>query len=603
MLAYEHMEKITTLERLSKYFPIINWLRDYRKSWLRRDLLAGVTTAAVVIPQSMAYAVLAGLPVEVGLYASLIPMLVYVLLGTSRVLSVSVTSTISLLTFSVLSASVSSTSPDELMLAAGTLAVLVGILLILASVFRLGFLANFISYPVLAGFKAGIGLIILVSQIGKALGFSVPKGGLLETIVQTIQGLSEASGAAIVVSVLVLAILIFLPRFNRRIPAALVAVALGILVAFLLNQSGAGVKLAGDIPVGLPAIQLPDFSLVRALFPGALGIALMSFTESIAASRAFAEKDDPPINANQELLALGVANLAGGFFQAYPGGGGTSQTAVNKDSGAKTQMAAMVTALTVALTLLVLAPLVSLIPQPALAALVIVAAGGLINISDFRAISRYRKLELIWALVALAGVLLLGTLEGILVAVALSVLMLLHDANHPPAYAVGRKPGTETFRSLEDFPKDETFPGLLIMRSEGWLNFASMPNAREKLRQLVEYHQPQVVIYECSAITDIEYTALLGLIAAEEKMAHDGIELWLVGLNPEPFRRIRTSPLGQTLGDKRMYPNLRQAVSVYMENHDRVSQNSTTPHMMPEPGKQSDQDLQHPSKKSQEGDN
>jgi len=559
------MKKPTQPKGLSKLIPILNWLPSYQPSWLGRDVLAGVTTAAVVIPQAMAYAALAGLPVEVGLYASLVPMLIYVLLGTSRVLSVSVTSTISLLTFSVLTASVITQDPAELVLAGGTLAALVGVLLILASILRLGFLANFISYPVLAGFKAGIGVIILVGQIGKALGFSVSKGGLIETIIRTVQGLGETKISAVIVSVIVLAILILLPKFNRRIPAALLAVAVGIITASLLNRSGAGVKLAGEFPVGLPVFNLPKLNLVRDLLPGALGIALMSFTESIAAARAFAEKDDPPIDANQELLALGAANLAGGFFQAYPGGGGTSQTAVNKDSGARTQMAALATALMVGITLLFLAPLVSLIPQPALAALVIVAAGGLIKIDDFQAIARYRKLELIWALTAFIGVLVLGTLEGILVAVVLSVLMLLHAANHPPAYAVGRKPGTEIFRSLEDFPDDETFPGLLIMRTEGWLNFASMPNAREKLRQLVEEYKPQVVILECSAITDVEYTALIGLLEAEEKLASKGLKLWLVGLNPKPFKKIRTSPLGQILGDERLYPNLDEAVSAYLD--------------------------------------
>jgi len=559
------MKKPTQPKGLSKLIPILNWLPSYQPSWLGRDVLAGVTTAAVVIPQAMAYAALAGLPVEVGLYASLVPMLIYVLLGTSRVLSVSVTSTISLLTFSVLTASVITQDPAELVLAGGTLAALVGVLLILASILRLGFLANFISYPVLAGFKAGIGVIILVGQIGKALGFSVSKGGLIETVIRTVQGLGETKISAVIVSVIVLAILILLPKFNRRIPAALLAVAVGIITASLLNRSGAGVKLAGEFPVGLPVFNLPKLNLVRDLLPGALGIALMSFTESIAAARAFAEKDDPPIDANQELLALGAANLAGGFFQAYPGGGGTSQTAVNKDSGARTQMAALATALMVGITLLFLAPLVSLIPQPALAALVIVAAGGLIKIDDFQAIARYRKLELIWALTAFIGVLVLGTLEGILVAVVLSVLMLLHAANHPPAYAVGRKPGTEIFRSLEDFPDDETFPGLLIMRTEGWLNFASMPNAREKLRQLVEEYKPQVVILECSAITDVEYTALIGLLEAEEKLASKGLKLWLVGLNPKPFKKIRTSPLGQILGDERLYPNLDEAVSAYLD--------------------------------------
>jgi SulP family sulfate permease len=550
---------------LKKYVSILSWLPAYQSSWLGGDLLAGLTTATVVIPQAMAYATLAGLPVEVGLYASLTPMVVYALLGTSQVLSVSVTSTVSLLTASVLSTAVSSSDPSEMLVAAGTLAVMVGLVLVLAGIFRLGFLANFISTPVLAGFKAGIGVVIFVGQIGKALGFSVPKGGFVETVLETIRGLNQATGAAILVTLLVLAILILLPRFNRRVPAALVAVAAGILAAYLLNRVGQEVKLVGEIPAGLPSFQAPNMSLLLALLPGALGIALMSFTESIAASRAFVEQSDPVVDANQELLALGAANVAGGFFQAYPGGGGTSQTAVNRDSGAKTQVAALATALTVALTLLVLSPLVSLIPDPALASLVLVAAAGLIKMKDFRAIGRYRTTELIWALVAFSGVLLLGTLEGILVAVVLSVLMLLHAANHPPVYAVGRKPGTSVFRSLEEHPDDETFPGLLIMRTEGRMNFASAPNARDKLHQLIVENEPRVVVLECSAIPDFEYSALMVLTEAERKMASAGVTLWLVGLNPEPFQRIRVSSLGQTLGDERMFPNLRRAVNFYIE--------------------------------------
>ncbi len=553
---------------LKKRAAILSWLPAYQRSWLRDDLLAGLTTAAVVIPQAMAYATLAGLPVEVGLYASLTPMVVYALLGTSRVLSVSVTSTISLITATVLRTSLAANDATDIIVAAGTLAVLVGLLLILAGILRLGFLANFISAPVLAGFKAGIGVVILVGQLGKAVGISVPKGGFVETLLATIQGLDGASWAAISVTLLVLAVLVFLPRVNRRFPAALGAMAAGILAALVLNRMGAGVQLVGTIPSGLPSFQLPDLNLLRALLPGAAGIALMSFIESIAASRAFAEQDDPVVDANQELLALGAANVAGGLFQAFPGGGGTSQTAVNKESGAKTQVAALATALTVALALLFLAPLVGLIPEPALAALVLMAAVGLVNVEAFRAIGRYRTAELIWALVAFSGVLLLGTLEGILVAVALSVLMLLYAANHPPAYAVGREPGTDIFRSLEDHPDDETFPGLLIMRIEGWMNFASVPNARDKLHQLVVDSEPRVVILECSAILDIEYTALMMLVEAERKLARAGISLWLVGLNPAPLERVRPSPLGQALGDERMFPNLGQAVSSYLEQFD-----------------------------------
>ena len=557
---------------LKKYIPMLDWLPHYQPSWLRFDLLAGLTTAAVVIPQAMAYATIAGLPVEVGLYAALTPMLVYVLLGTSRVLSVSVTSTVSMLTAAVLVAAVPGGDPSQVITAAGTLAALVGLLLILAGVLKLGFLANFISDPVLTGFKAGIGVVIFVGQIGKAVGISVPKGGFVATVIGTIQGLDAVDWVTIFITLLTLAILILLPRFNRRIPASLVAVAVGLIAALILNRMGAHVELVGAIPSGLPSFQMPELSLVSALLPGAAGIALMSFVESIAAARAFAEEDAPPVDADQELLALGFANVAGGFFQAFPGGGGTSQTAVNQQSGAKSQLASLTTALTVALTLLFLAPLVSLIPQPTLAALVLVAAAGLVQVGEFRAIGQIRRAELCWALIAFVGVLLLGTLEGILVAVAVSLLTLVYAANHPPVYALGRKAGADVFRRLDEHPDDEVLPGLLMMRIEGFMNFASVPRTRDRIDELIHETNPQVVILECSAIPDIEYTALKKLINLERKLDRAGIELWLVGLNPVPLHMIRRSALGERLGDERMFFNLNLAVKAFIQRYGDKSE-------------------------------
>jgi high affinity sulfate transporter 1 len=558
------METTSKSSGIKKYLPILSWLPDYPKAWLRFDLLAGLGTAVVVIPQSMAYAGLAGLPVEVGLYAALTPMLAYVLLGSSRVLSVSVTSTLSVLTATVLTDSLPGGDAAQVLTAAATLALMVGLLLILAGLLKLGFLVNFISDPVLTGFKAGIGLMILTGQIGKALGIAVPKGGFVETALATLQGLNELNWASLLLSLLMIAILALLPRFNRRIPAALVGVAASIVLAAWLNGAGAGIKLVGTIPSGLPTFQLPDLALVNTLLPGAIGIALMSFVESIAAARAFARKGDPIVDADQELLALGAGNVLGGLFQAYPGGGGTSQTAVNRQSGAKSQLAALVTALTVGLTLLVLAPLVGLIPQPALAALVLVAAAGLIKIGEFRAIQRIRRAEFVWALIAFAGVLLLGTLEGILVAVVISLLTLMYAVNHPPIYPLGRKPGEDVFRSLDEHPNDDVFPGLLILRTEGFMHFASMPRISDRLQELIQLANPRVVILECSAIPDIEYTALNKLSYLEERLTQDGIELWLTGLNPVPREIIRSAPLGERLGNERMFSNLNLALAAFL---------------------------------------
>ena len=544
--------------------PMMGLLAGYHKDWFRFDSVAGLTTAAVVIPQSMAYASIAGLPVQAGLYVALVPMFVYALLGTSRQLSVSSTSTLAILTASELTVVVPGGDPARLMTAASTLALLVGVFLLAAGLFRVGFLANFISDPVLTGFKAGIGLVILVDQVPKLLGVQIERGHFFHKVLSILAHVPETNRATLILAAVMLAILLGIKRLIPWAPAPLVAVVLGVAAAGFLGLKGAGVALTGRIPAGIPTPAVPDLSLVRSLWPGALGMALMSFTESIAAGRAFARHDDPPPAPNRELIALGAANLAGSFFQGFPAGGGTSQTAVNSRAGARTQVSALVTAAMVLATLLFLSPLISLLPQATLAAIVVVTAFSLLSPKDFRSILEVRRTEFLWALAAFAGVVLLGTLQGILVAVAISLLTLFYAANHPLVYAVGRKPGTDVFRPQSaDHAGDETIPGLLILRTEGRMTFASAPRVRERLRALVDDARPEVVILECSAIPDFEYTALQALTKAEQKLREGGIWLWLSALNPEALNVVRRSELGRALGTDRMFFNLPDAVKAY----------------------------------------
>jgi SulP family sulfate permease len=538
-------------------------LSGYQKDWFRSDAVAGLTTAAVVIPQSMAYASIAGLPVTAGLYVALVPMLVYALLGTSRPLSVSSTSTLAILTATQLALTVPDAEPARLVAAASALALLVGAFLIAAAVLRLGFLANFISDPVLTGFKAGIGLVIVVDQVPKLLGVHIERGHFFRKIFSILQHVPETSVSTLILGATTVGILLGMKRFLPRAPAPLVAVALGVSAAGLLGPR-LGVALTGHIPAGIPNPMVPDLMLLPSLWPAALGMALMSFTESIAAGRAFARHDDPPPVPNRELIALGAANLAGSFFQGFPAGGGTSQTAVNSRAGAQTQVSALITVGMVAATLLFLSPLIGLLPQATLAGVVVVTTAPLLNAADFRSILEVRRTEFLWAVAACIGVVLLGTLQGILVAVAISVLMLFYQANHPLVYVVKRKPGTDVFRPQSaDHPRDESIPGLLIIRTEGRMNFASVPHARERLAGLVGELHPQVVILECSAIPDFEYTALQALTKAEERLRARGITLWLTALNPEALKVVLRSPLGRTLGPQRMFFNLQDAVTAY----------------------------------------
>jgi MFS superfamily sulfate permease-like transporter len=361
-----------------------------------------------------------------------------------------------------------------------------------------------------------------------------------------------------------LALLFGLERFVPRAPAPLIAVAVGITASALFGWPQAGVETVGNIPRDLPSLVWPQLDLVAEMWPGAVGIALMSFTESIAAARAFAKPEEPRPVPNQELLALGVANVAGGLFGAMPAGGGTTQTAVNRSAGAHTQMAGLVTAAAALATLLLLAPLIALMPNAVLAAVVVVYSVTLIRPAEFRHIIRIRKTEFYWAVIAFAGVAVLGTLKGILVAVIASLLALAQQTYDPPVYALGRKRGTDVFRPLSDeHPDDDTWPGLLIVRAEGRIFFANAQRIGEKMWQLIEQMKPSVVLVDFSAVFDIEYTALKMLGEAEEKLRRDGITLWLAALTPDVLTVVQRSSIGETLGRERMFFNLQMAVQKF----------------------------------------
>ena len=553
-----------TNRQLYGYLPITDWLFSYNKEWLRPDLIAGLTTAAVVIPKAMAYATIAGLPVQVGLYTAFLPMIIYAVLGTSRPLSVSTTTTIAILTASNLGQVVPSGEAAYLVRASTTLTLLVGGILILASLLRLGFVANFISEPVLVGFKAGIGLVIVLDQVPKILGIHFANGSFLHNILEIVKGAPKASLPTVAMGIAMIAVLVGLERFLPRVPAPLVAVALGILGTRLFGLQSHGVGVVGRIPQGLPSLTIPDFSLVEQLWPAALGIALMSFTETIAAGRAFAKSDEPTLKANQELVATGLANAGGALFGSMPAGGGTSQTAVNRHAGARTQLAELVTAGVTLATMLLLAPLIALMPQATLAAVVIVYSIGLIKPAEFGEILKIRLNEFTWAIAAFAGVVALGTLKGIVVAIVLSLVGLAYQVADPPVYVLGRKPGTNVFRPrTKEHPEDETFQGLLILRPEGRIFFANAERIAEKMRHLADEAKPRVVAIDLSAVNDLEYTALKALVEGEKRQREHGVRMWLVGLNPGVLQVVQKSPLGKVLGREELHFNLEAAVAKF----------------------------------------
>ena len=548
------------------------WLVSYRKDWLRLDVIAGITAAAVVIPKSMAYATIAGLPVEVGLYTAFLPMVIYAFLGTSRVLSVTTSSTIAILTAAELGEVAASGGAHSLLTATVTLTFLVGAILVLACALRLGFIANFISQPVLIGFKAGIGVVIVLDQIPKLTGVHISKGTFLHNVLSTIASVPETKLITLAFGISVILLLVGIEYFAPKAPAPLFAIAGGISSAYFLHLSQHGVELVGHIPQGLPSFTAPSLSLVAQLWPGALGIALMSFTETIAAGRAFAKTDEPWPQANRELLATGFANLGGALLGAMPGGGGTTQTAVNRLAGARTQMAELVTAAMALVTMLFLAPMIGLMPQATLAAVVIVYSVGLIKPSEFLEILRVRRTEFIWALIAFAGVMLVGTLKGILVAIIASIVALAYQVANPHLHVLGRKPGTNVFRPRSDeHPDDENFEGMLMLRPEGRIFFANAEQVAHKVRVHVEEEHPRIVVLDMRAVFDLEYTALKMLIDAEKKNRERGIRLWLVGMNPDVLSMVQKSTLAEALGREAMYLNLEAAVAKFLSENSTLN--------------------------------
>ena len=528
---------------------------------LRPDIIAGLTAAAVVLPKAMAYATVAGLPVAVGLYTAFIPMIIYALLGSSRVLSVSSTTTLAILAATQLGIVVPDGDPAKLLTAVATLSALTGAILILASLLRLGFVANFISSPVLTGFKAGIGLVIVLDQVPKLLGIHITKQGFFNDAISIAQHIPDTSLMTLAVAAATLVVLIGMERLWPHSPAPLVAVGGGIAASWFFGFGGDSVNVVGLIPKGLPSLTMPDLDLVAQLLPGAVGIALMSFTESIAAGRAFAGPTEPPINANRELLASGAANLGGALFGAMPAGGGTSQTAVVRAAGGLTQKSALVTAGTAAATMLFLAPLLGLLPNATLAAVVIVYSVGLIQPAEFRAIRQVRTMEFRWAAAACLGVLIFGTLQGIVVAIIVSLIGLSSQTAHPRVHVIGRKRGADVLRPLSpEHPDDEIFEGMLILRPEGRLFFVNAQSVAEQIKTLLAQYQPKILVLDMSRVPDIEYSALQMLIDGESRHSENGITLWLAGLNPGVLEVVSHTALAERLGRERMLFNTRAAI-------------------------------------------
>jgi sulfate permease, SulP family len=536
-------------------------LRTYRPEWLRADVLAGVTAAAVVIPQSMAYATIAGLPVEFGLYTAFVPLLVYALLGTSRPLSVSTTSTIAALTAVAVSAASPETTGDAIEVVA-TLSVLTGAILLAAGAFRLGFLADFISIPVLAGFKAGTGLLIISGQLGKVLGIEQTGENFFQKTWSALEQLGDVHWRTAALAAGTVALLVAIKRWApRAFPGALAAIVVGIALSAALDLDEEGVGVVGSVPSGLPGLELPDLGLLETLLPAAAGIALMSFVESIAAARAFVRRDDSAVDADRELVALGAANVGGGLFRGLPAGGGLSQTAVNDAAGARTPFAGGFTAIVTVLVLLFLTGLFESLPQASLGAVVIVAAAGLVDVEALRSLGRIRGSALLLGSLTAVAVMLLGVLDGVLIGVLASMLGLVSSLNRPALVALGRRPGRTTWRPLEQYRDGETVQGVLVVRVDGPVYFANVGSVEKRVLGLVHSAagRPDVLVLDLVAVSDTDVTSMLRLPELDRELHDRGVELRVANASTRLLELGRRTPGLDRLCD-RVFPGINDAV-------------------------------------------
>jgi high affinity sulfate transporter 1 len=509
--------------------PAIVWLPQYKKHWLRTDVVAGLTLAAYAVPVSVAYASLAGLPPQAGLYCYLVGGAVYAAFGTSRQLAIGPTSAISILIGSVLGVLSNGDTLRQVHLAM-TVGVLAGFIGVIAWALRLGNITNFVSETILSGFKVGAGLVIASTQLPKFFGIHSGGSNFFTRIVELCKHLAETNPFTLMIGLGALGLLILGERLLPRRPVALLVVTLSILVMSSSLLADKGVKTVGTIPAGLPHFGWPvvQWNEVDDLFALALACFLLSYVESISVVRTFSRSRRYPINADQELLALGAANLAAGIAQGYPLAGGMSQSAVNEKAGAQTPLALVVASAAIGMVLMFLTGLLRNLPESVLAAVVLIAVGGLIRPAELRHLYEVSKMEFRVAMVATVGVLAFGILKGVLLAALFSIVILLSRASHPRVALLGRMPGMDRFADSSRYPEVEMMPGTLVLRVEAGLFYFNVQNVRMDLLQHLRQRSPvDLLVIDLSTSANIDLAGVRMLSELDEELKQTGASLAL----------------------------------------------------------------------------
>lgn len=557
---------------IKSFIPILSWLPSYQKKDLSGDISAGLTVGVMLIPQGMAYAMIAGLPPIYGLYASTIPLFIYALLGTSRQLAVGPVAMVSLLTAAGIGVLAEGGTETYIALAI-TLAFLVGLFQFLLGVFRLGFLVNFLSHPVISGFTSAAALIIGLSQLKHLLGIDIPRSHHVhEILLNAINQVGDINWITFAIGVGGIILIKGIKKINKSIPAPLLVVIVGILAVWGFGWVDSGVKIVGEVPKGLPTLGIPslEWEAIQTLLPIALAISLVSFMESIAVAKAIQSKHrDYKVVPNQELIALGMANIAGSFFQSYPTTGGFSRTAVNDQAGAKTGLASIISAALIMLTLLFLTPLFYFLPKAILASVIMVAVFGLIDYEEAMHLWHANRSDF-WMLVAtFVATLSLGIEQGIGIGVILSLVMVIFRTTRPHIAILGKIPGTHFYRNIERFDQVEQREDLLIMRFDAQLYFANINYFKENLEAWTARKGKALthIIIDAESISQVDSSATHAITEMLEAYKEKGIQIIFTGVKGPVRDAFQKAHLMEKIGKHHFFMSIQKAVDC-IDNED-----------------------------------
>lgn len=552
-----------TSDGLTHWVPGINVVRGYDSKWLRPDVVAGLVLAAILVPQGMAYAELAGLPPVTGLYTTIGCLVGYAVFGPSRVLVLGPDSSVSPMIFAAILPLMVVDDPHRAIALAGMLAVIVALIEIGLAVLKLGFIADLLSSEVQVGYMNGLALVIIVGQLPKLFGFSTDAEGFGPEVKAFFTHLDQTVGAALLVGVIVLVVLIGLSRLTRRIPAVLVGIVLATVISAVFELKTHGVSTVGALPQGLPRPAVPwtKFSDIGPLMIAAVGITLVSLADTIATSSSFGARRGEEVDPNQEMVGIGAANLAAGFLQGFAVSTSGSRTAVVEQAGARSQLASVVGAGVVVALLLFFNSLLADLPQSALAAVLIMAATSLLDLGALRRFWRVRKSALFLSLVASLGVIVLGVLQGIVIAIALAIVLYFRRGWRPEGHVLGFVPELQSWHAASSYPESTQLPGVVVYRWEAPLFFANASAFRTAVRRLVVERTPGWVVLQCEAVTDVDVSAAQMLEQLDKELNARGTHLAFVELRGPLQDLVRRYGLYETIDRDRFYPTLEQGLA------------------------------------------